>query len=151
MITFDRLQFYYYHHHNLTLESEILLSNINKIADEKGEFMQNLLMKCEANICQNYLGFYENLVESLDYKKNYTDSFYLQRNSNGIGFFANNLDFFFFELPLAIAIYLVLVMIFKILFNYRLSKYLRKYSFSGMLLFIIYEGNIEQFAFYFFN
>ena len=113
--------------------------------------MQNLFMKCEANICQQYIGFYENLVESLDYKKNYTNSFYLQRNNNGIGFFANNLDFFFFELPLAIAIYLVLVMIFKILFNYRLSKYLRKYSFSGMLLFIIYEGNIEQFAFYFFN
>ena len=42
-------------------------------------------------------------------------------------------------------------MVFRLLFNYRLSKYIRKYSFSGMLLLIIYEGNVEQFSFYFFN
>ena len=151
MITFDRLQFYFYHHHNLTQESETLLSSINKMADEKGELMQTLLTNCQAGICQSYINFYEDLVQSLDYKQNYTDSFFLGRNSNGIGFFANNLDFFFFELPLALLIYMVLVMVFKLLFNYRLSKYIRKYSFSGMLLFIIYEGNVEQFSFYFFN
>ena len=41
--------------------------------------------------------------------------------------------------------------LFKMLFNYRISKYIRKYSFYGILLLIVYEGNIEQFSFYFFS
>lgn len=47
-------------------------------------------------------------------------------------------------------LHFVLAIIFKLLFNYRVSLILRKYSFYGTLLFIIYEGNIESFAFFFF-
>ena len=68
-----------------------------------------------------------------------------------MGFFANNMEFFFYQFPLAIGTYVLFLWLFKALFNYRISKYIRKYAFYGILLFIIYEGNIEQFAFYFFR
>ena len=73
------------------------------------------------------------------------------KNPNGMGFFANNLEFFFYEFPSALGIYFLFFWIFRALFNYRISKLIRKYSFYGILLFIIYEGNIEQLAFYFFR
>lgn len=47
-------------------------------------------------------------------------------------------------------LHFLLSIIFKLLFNYRVSLLLRKYSFYGTLLFIIYEGNVESFAFFFF-
>ena len=68
-----------------------------------------------------------------------------------MGFFANNLEFFFYELPLIFLTYTILLLIFRALFNYRISKYVRKYAFYGILLLIIYEGNVEQFTFFFFN
>lgn len=75
----------------------------------------------------------------------------MAKNPNGIGFFANNLEFFFYELPGILLIYVVLSFVFRALFNYRISKFIRKYSFYGILLLIVYEGNIEQFTFYFFS
>lgn len=42
-------------------------------------------------------------------------------------------------------------MAFKALFNRRVSLYLRKYSFSGIIILMIYEGNMENFSFYFFE
>ena len=75
----------------------------------------------------------------------------MSKNPNGIGFFANNFEFFFYELPVTLLTYFLFQLIFKTLFNYRISKYFRKYAFYGILMFIIYEGNIEQFSFYFFS
>ena len=45
---------------------------------------------------------------------------------------------------------MILSLVFRALFNYRVSKELRKYSFHGILLLLIFEGNVEQFAYYFF-
>ena len=55
---------------------------------------------------------------------------------------ANNLDFFFYELPFALVSYILFSLIFRMIFNYRISKYFRKYSFYGIFLFIVYEGKV---------
>lgn len=68
-----------------------------------------------------------------------------------MGFYANNLDFFYYELPFVLLIHLIFALLFKLLFNYRVSLLLRKYSFYGTMLFIVYEGNVEIFSFYFFG
>ena len=90
------------------------------------------------------------MIVSMDYKYSYADEFMLNKNANGLGFFANNLDFFFYELPMSLVVLLVLLLVFKLLFNHRVSRYFRKYAFAGVFLFVLYEGNVEQFAFYFF-
>ena len=92
-----------------------------------------------------------NLENALDHKVNYTSQHILDKNSKGLGFFANNLDFFFYELPAIIIFYLIFFFSFRILFNYRISKNIRKYAFYGILLPIVYEGNVQQFSFYFFT
>ena len=43
LATFDRLQFYYYHDHELTQYSELLLSNANELAVERGSLPQYLV------------------------------------------------------------------------------------------------------------
>lgn len=75
----------------------------------------------------------------------------MEKNQKGLGFFANNLEFFYYELPVILVLYSMLLFCFKLLFNYRISKYIRKYAFYGILLPLIYQGNVEQFAFYFFS
>jgi len=67
----------------------------------------------------------------------------LEKNPQGLGFFANNLEFFYYELPIMFLSYLLLSLLFKLLFKFRISKYFRKYSLYGILLFIICEGNLE--------
>ena len=149
--TFDRLQFYFFHKQNLTYYSYVLLSNANELALERGSLPQNLIDNCDSSVCNSVSDAFNGLTEFLDKKRNYTEPEFFSKNENGMGFFANNLEFFFYELPMVLGTYFVFLMLFKALFNYRISKYIRKYAFYGILLFIIYEGNIEQFAFYFFS
>lgn len=151
LITFDRLQLYYFHHHQLSYYSNILLANINTLELEQGDLPQNFFQSCNDAypICEIINNGYNNLLDALDRKQVYSGDFFLSRNSNGIGFFANNLDFFYYKVPVLFVGYLLLSLMFKVLFNYRLSRYFRKYSFYGIILLIIYEGNIEQFTFYF--
>ena len=60
-------------------------------------------------------------------------------------------SFFFFSLPLALIACLLFYLLFRVFFHYRISKFIRKYSFSGVLLIIVCEGKVEKFAFYFFS
>ena len=110
-----------------------------------------MVNECTLSVCTFYTNCYENALLSIDLKKNYTDSFMYERNPNGLGFFANNLDFFFYELPFIFLTYLLFSLLFRLLFNFRVSKYFRKYAFYGLFLLILYEGNVEQFAFFFFS
>ena len=136
--TFDRLQFYYFHRQNLSYYSEKLLSNVNKMALERGSLIQDLVQNCDNSLCTTINDAYQLMVEKLDNQKNYTHPDFLQKNENGIGFFANNLEFFFYELPGIILIYIVFSLAFRLLFNYRISKLIRKYAFYGILLLVIF-------------
>jgi hypothetical protein len=151
--TFDRLQFYYYHKQNLSYYSYILLSNVNSLALEKGDLPQSLIesWSSSSSICASIAALYDQLIRLVDYKKDYSDSSLLEKNSLGIGFWANNLDFFYYQMPVLLLIYLLLSLTFRLLFNYRVSLLFRKYSFYGLLILIVYEGNMEQFSFYFFS
>jgi len=96
MITFDRLRFYYFHRQNLTYYSNILLSNVNTFGLDQGSLCQDIFQSCTAEACNSINNLFDNLLSSLNYKERYIDSFIINRNSNGLGFFANNLDFFFY-------------------------------------------------------
>lgn len=52
-------------------------------------------------------------------------------------------------MPGILLLYGLLSLVFRALFNHRVSRYFRKYSFYGILLLIVYEGSVEQFTFYF--
>jgi hypothetical protein len=55
-----------------------------------------MLQDCNNQVCGSINGLYDDLVSGLNQKANYTDEFILGRNPNGLGFFANNLDFFIY-------------------------------------------------------
>ena len=152
MTAFDRLQFYYFHKQNLSYYSEVMLSNVNALAVDRGSALQKLLEYCNSTgPCLSINSVYEQLHQDLNLERNYTSPEFLERNPNGIGFFANNLEFFFFELPGIILIYIVLALLFRLIFHYEVSKFIRKYSLYGLILLVIFEGNVEQFSFYFFS
>ena len=81
---------------------------------------------------------YNFMLDQLNNKYNYTDSDFLSKNSNGIGFYANFLDVFYFQIPFIILLFAVLALVFNFLFNYRISSLLRQYSFGGILLLHIF-------------
>ena len=56
--------------------------------------------------------------------------------------------FFLISLPLTVLVFIVLRFAFKKGFNHKFSKLLRKFDFWGYLLLLLFEGNIQQFAFY---
>lgn len=89
-------------------------------------------------------------MEVFDKKKAYSDQVFLEKNENGVGFMANFLDYFFYELPVMVLIFLLLNLLFRLLFNYRISVNIRRYSLWGALFLVFYEGNMEQFSFYYF-
>lgn len=151
--TFDRLQLYYFHRHNLSQNAFILLSTIQNFQMQQGYIAQSLFQQFEndSSVCSSINGLYDSLFKSFDNQYAYSDAHFLSRNPNGVGFFSNNLDFFFYKLPTLLLIYLGLYLAFRAFFNLRVSVYLRKYSFPAILLLMIYEGNMEQFSFYFFQ
>jgi hypothetical protein len=90
------------------------------------------------------------LRKSLNFKQNYTDTYFLGKNENGISFIANELEFFYYQLPLMLIVHLILGCVFRITFNFKLSVAFRKYCFLGLIFFMLFEGNLEEFVFYYF-
>ena len=127
MRCFDRLQFYYYHHQNLTYYSNLLLKNVNSLMNQKGTFIEYLFSSCNQSnaICSLINSNYDFMLNQLNQKYNYTDRDFLDKNSNGIGFYANNFDVFYFQIPFIITVYVLLSFLFNVLFNYRISLLFR--------------------------
>ena len=152
LLAFDRLQLYYFHRHNLSFYATLLLSSANALEFQEGSLVQNFFQSCEADsvVCRSVNGLYNSLLAAVEHKAAYSDAEFLGRNENGVGFFANMLDYFFYELPSSLLMCLVLTLLFRLLFHHRFSLYLRQYSLVGVFLIIVCEGNVEQFSFYFF-
>ena len=85
----------------------------------------------------------------MDYKTVYTNKFLLSLNNQGFGFIANNLNYFVFQMPILMLIHFLFAMLFKLTSKYKVSILFRKYSFKALFLLLLFEGNIEQFTFYF--
>lgn len=94
----DRMQFYYYHQLNLSYYSDVFLSNVNEMALEKGSLLQVILQNYEDTntVCSAINQAYSDLSNRLNQKYEYSDADFLAKNPNGIGFYANNLDFFYY-------------------------------------------------------
>jgi hypothetical protein len=60
----------------------------------------------------------------------------------------NAINFFAVEVPMVIIAFLLLRVIFTLLFKYPISRFLRKFDLWGYFLIIIFDGNVQQFAFY---
>lgn len=60
---------------------------------------------------------------------------------------ANYTNFFFSYAPIVVAVFIVFRLLFRVLFNFKISKFLRKFVFLGYFLIVLFEGNIQQFTF----
>ena len=71
---------------------------MNGFMQKKSSMFQQIMESCNNtnNFCLNVNQAYMFLFNSLNQKYEYSDSNFLSKNSNGIGFFANNLDFLFY-------------------------------------------------------
>ncbi len=52
------------------------------------------------------------------------------------------------SLPITIVAFLALSLSFRLLFRFRISQFLRKFDFAGFLFILLFEGNVQQFAFF---
>lgn len=93
---------------------------------------------------------YLNYLDSLNYKEQYIQYSSFQVEFNDENFSTYLKDFVMFSLPVILFLFLGLHTFFRLLFNYPISKFIRKYYFLGILLLLIFEGNIEEITFYIF-
>ena len=150
---FDRLYLYYYHHQNNTFYAQYFLSVSAQFNQNKSTMTQTLLQMCEnsSSICATINNGYYFLLGQLNQKYNYTSDNFILKNNQGIGFFANHLDFLYFQMPFVFVEVFVLYQLFKLLFDFKISVFLRKYSLFFCILLFLFEGNVQEFSFYLFS
>jgi hypothetical protein len=68
---------------------------------------------------------------------------------NGNGFLLNTLNYFTSSMLLTLLIYLVFRKLFYLLFNIKISQFLRQYSFSILIPILILEGNTQYMIYLF--
>ena len=67
------------------------------------------------------------------------------------GLFYNCYNFFIFAMPITIITCVLGRFMFNALYQYRISKPFRKFSFWSILILLLFDGNIQQFTFYMVN
>ena len=65
-----------------------------------------------------------------------------------MGFIENNVNIIFYSLPFFVILKIIFYSLFRFSYNVKISKIFRKYSMKGIILLMIFDGNIEQFSFY---
>jgi hypothetical protein len=78
----------------------------------------------------------------------YAYSFPERESEGSEGILTNCGNFITFGLPLTFVAFLLLRYAFKALFRRPYSRLLRKFDFLGYFLILVFEGNVQQFAFY---
>jgi hypothetical protein len=143
-VNFDRLQLYYFHNRNYSQYSNMLLANINILNDLKGLSFKSILNQLNQDIVANIDSFFS----LIDYKYQFTPRIVLARDEGGGGFVSNCYPFFVYNLPGTFFTYLVLFTLFKIVSRRPASRLIRTFSFFGVLITMIFEGNIESLTYY---
>lgn len=57
-------------------------------------------------------------------------------------------NFFVVSAPITLVTFFTLSLAFRLLFRFRVSQFLRKFDFLGFLFILLFEGNVQQFAFF---
>lgn len=132
----DRWQFYGYHKRKHSHNEGIFLQNINDLMNIKGTLLKAFF--------DRYLSFPAALsafFTSLNFKGSYTDIAFLTVSKDN-GFLSNNSEIFIYSLPNALASWLLLLVLFRLTYQRKVSKLLRKYSLCAVALFLVFEGNM---------
>jgi len=64
------------------------------------------------------------------------------------GFIKNEMDYFIYDLPFGLFMFLLFALLFHITRNNGVSVFFIKYSCYSILFVMLFEGNIEEFTFY---
>ena len=89
--------------------------------------------------------------EMTEYQNDYTTYNFTTPNHTDVGpegLLANCHNFFLVAIPSTAIGFFILKGVFKLTFNCRISLLFRKFAFFACLLLMLFDGNIQQFAFY---
>jgi hypothetical protein len=140
---FDHFVLYIYHNRVYGPNMQVILKEIHDTVDYRFQVISN-------DVCKNDLGIdFGRLQALVDYKLNYSLPNFVALEQNGEGFFEANIEYFFLNIPIILLTLLAYRLAFRLLFDYRLSSLLRRFSFWGILVLLLLEGNVELFFFSF--
>ena len=89
----------------------------------------------------------EKIVENMPSYTQFSNSKFQKVERRDEFFFRTTYEYVFYSFPMLIVIFFILNKIFYALFNHRISKYLRMFSFWGYFSELAIQGNIEIFTF----
>ena len=87
-------------------------------------------------------------INQLDTYGSYTSSVYLSREGRGEGLLISAFSFMTTNLIASVLLFIVCRIIFGVLFNYRVSRAFRPFSFWPFIVFFALEGNLQILIFY---
>ena len=93
----------------------------------------------------------EKIYEVIDTKRNYTSPAFREAEDRGETFLPACWEFLTFNLVYILVSFLLLRFSFKLLFNYRISIFLRPFSFLIFLSPMLLDGNLQYFCFLLFS
>lgn len=89
-------------------------------------------------------GFISYQSPYLSTKRVFTD----RESHDSLSLVLNCTNFFVVSASITFLTFLAFALVFKILFRFKISQFLRKFNFVGFLFVLLFEGNVQQFAFF---
>ena len=145
---FDDLFLYQFHPRNYTGTEKALFEQINKIEYQKWSLVnyKSVLGALGADS--------ESFDNAISYQSNYTTPDFINQDSSpevgSESLLPNSKNFFIFAMPVCVALFVVFKLI-ALAFSrcdFKLPSIIEKSSFLTFLFLVLFDRNIEQFAFY---
>jgi hypothetical protein len=142
---FDDIYLFQFHDRLYGAAMNNLFANINDIQSKKWSLLDYqtvlALLQVDPTAFQN----------ATDYQNTYNDYPFTDANHTDVGsegLWANCQNFFVVALPLTLVAFLTFRLLFRLSFHHAVSLWVRKFDLWPFLLLLLFDGNIQEFAFY---
>lgn len=138
MMEFNHLIIYNYHIRNLTLMSNFILVSIQALDEQKAYLTDEYIYPLLGTSPDLILSDFKNRIDLPTNPNNIgTD---LLKRPNGV--LLEITDIFFVDVHVTLVSFIIGYIIFKLLFNFKISILFRQYSLAGLFFFVLLNGKI---------
>lgn len=145
---FDDFWLYQYHERNYGSTMAALFSRVQSLESEKWSIIDtDVLKKIQSWVQDDQT----TIIQTFDRPWNYSSTRFVEVEMHGQGFLVSCWDYLTINLAMVLAMFILLRVAFNALFNFRVSRNLRPFSFWGYLGLVMVDGNLQFFFFLLFS
>lgn len=123
---------------------ENFLLSVNSLLNAKSDAPKGLL----SNLNEKEILAELELISSINFKKGHIVYSSFSEDNQNPQFFDNLNQSFIYFLPFILIMFMTFKLFFRVFFNKPISLIFRKFEFWGIILIMMFDGNIENLTFY---